>query len=121
MSRETVDFLMERDHPLRRALVEEMHVRRFPSFSAPLRMTQLLMLTGEENVADVRAHTEALCARYGAQLPPEVRYFTTRLNGAVPAPLALRPSEYFRRQIRVSSFSYELPEHLRSALPQAER
>ncbi len=80
MSRETVDFLMERDHPLRRALVEEMHVRRFPSFSAPLRMTQLLMLTGEENVADVRAHTEALCARYGAQLPPEVRYFTTRLN-----------------------------------------
>ena len=35
--------------------------------------------------------------------------FTTRLNGFAPAELSLRPSEYFRRQVRVSSFSYELP------------
>jgi hypothetical protein len=46
--------------------------------------------------------------------------FTTRLNGTVPVPLALRPSEYFRRQVRVSSFSYELPEHLRGQLQGAE-
>ncbi|MGZ8766096.1 MAG: amidohydrolase family protein [Acidimicrobiia bacterium] len=39
--------------------------------------------------------------------------FTTRLNGFPPAELSLRPSEYFRRQIRVSSFSYELPSRLR--------
>jgi predicted TIM-barrel fold metal-dependent hydrolase len=39
--------------------------------------------------------------------------FTTRLNGFPPADLGLRPSEYFRRQIRVSSFSYELPTRLR--------
>jgi predicted TIM-barrel fold metal-dependent hydrolase len=38
--------------------------------------------------------------------------FTTRLNGSVPVPLSMRPSEYFRRQVRVSSFSYELPERL---------
>ena len=38
--------------------------------------------------------------------------FTTRLNGFPPAPLELRPSEYFRRQIRVSSFAYELPARL---------
>ncbi len=40
--------------------------------------------------------------------------FTTRLNGFAPSELSLRPSEYFRRQVRVSSFSYELPEHLRA-------
>ena len=42
--------------------------------------------------------------------------FTTQLNGFPPADLSLRPSEYFRRQVRVSSFSYELPEHLRNQL-----
>jgi predicted TIM-barrel fold metal-dependent hydrolase len=42
--------------------------------------------------------------------------FTTRLNGRSLADLALRPSEYFCRQVRVSSFSYELPERLRGQL-----
>ena len=46
--------------------------------------------------------------------------FTTRLNGFAPADLSLRPSEYFRRQVRVSSFSYELPEHLRRQLGGAD-
>ena len=38
--------------------------------------------------------------------------FTTKLNGSSPAPLESRPSEYFRRQVRVSSFSYEQPARL---------
>jgi hypothetical protein len=38
--------------------------------------------------------------------------FTARLNGRPLAELSLRPSEYFRRQVRVSSFSYELPARL---------
>lgn len=38
--------------------------------------------------------------------------FTTRLNGRPIAELPRRPSEYFRRQVRVSSFSYELPGRL---------
>jgi len=38
--------------------------------------------------------------------------FTTTLNGAPPAELSLRPSEYVRRQVRVSSFSYERPDGL---------
>jgi hypothetical protein len=46
--------------------------------------------------------------------------FTTRLNGSVPTPLSLRPSEYFRRQVRVSSFSYELPVNLQQQLQGAE-
>ena len=36
--------------------------------------------------------------------------FTSKLNGVAPAGLGgERPSEYFRRHVRVSSFSYELP------------
>jgi predicted TIM-barrel fold metal-dependent hydrolase len=38
--------------------------------------------------------------------------FTARLNGRPLAELPMRPSEYFRRQVRVSSFSYELPSRL---------
>lgn len=38
--------------------------------------------------------------------------FTNALNGRAPAELSMRPSEYFRRQVRVSSFSYERPEKL---------
>jgi hypothetical protein len=38
--------------------------------------------------------------------------FTAKLNGRVPAALSMKPSEYFRRHVRVSSFSYELPERL---------
>jgi predicted TIM-barrel fold metal-dependent hydrolase len=40
--------------------------------------------------------------------------FTSRLNGGPPVPLSLRPSEYFRRHVRVSSFSYEQPVRLAS-------
>jgi predicted TIM-barrel fold metal-dependent hydrolase len=38
--------------------------------------------------------------------------FTSRLNGRAPARLSLRPSDYFRRQIRVSAFAYEEPMRL---------
>ena len=38
--------------------------------------------------------------------------FTTRLNGRPHVPLALRPSEYLSRHVRISSFSYEDPARL---------
>ncbi|HUI04118.1 MAG TPA: hypothetical protein VLZ77_11295 [Acidimicrobiales bacterium] len=38
--------------------------------------------------------------------------FTSTLNGRPLAELELRPSDYFRRQVRVSSFSYEQPSRL---------
>jgi predicted TIM-barrel fold metal-dependent hydrolase len=38
--------------------------------------------------------------------------FTSTLNGGPPVPLKMRPSEYFRRQVRVASFSYEQPGRL---------
>lgn len=38
--------------------------------------------------------------------------FTSRLNGRPPVALPMKPSEYFRRQVRVSCFAYELPSRL---------
>jgi predicted TIM-barrel fold metal-dependent hydrolase len=45
--------------------------------------------------------------------------FTERLEGRT-SPLPLRPSEYFRRQVRVSSFAYELPANIRKLLGGAD-
>jgi len=42
--------------------------------------------------------------------------FTRQLNGSEPAPLSLPPSDYFRRQVRVSSFAYESPSHISKQL-----
>jgi len=42
--------------------------------------------------------------------------FTRQLNGCAPATLSLQPSDYFRRQVRVSSFSYENPAALQQQL-----
>jgi predicted TIM-barrel fold metal-dependent hydrolase len=39
--------------------------------------------------------------------------FTAMLNGQPLAELELKPSEYFRRQVRVAAFSYERPGRLR--------
>jgi len=38
--------------------------------------------------------------------------FTNRLNGGAVVELGARPSEYFRRQVRVAAFSYEQPDVL---------
>jgi predicted TIM-barrel fold metal-dependent hydrolase len=46
--------------------------------------------------------------------------FTKRLNGRAHVDLARRPSEYFREHVRVSSFSYELPQQLQRQLGGAE-
>ena len=45
--------------------------------------------------------------------------FTERLQG-VRSGLPLRPSDYFRRQVRVSSFAYELPANLQRMLGGAD-
>jgi predicted TIM-barrel fold metal-dependent hydrolase len=45
--------------------------------------------------------------------------FVERMSGRPPR-LALRPSEYFRRQVRVSCFAYELPRNLQRMLGGAD-
>ena len=46
--------------------------------------------------------------------------FVRRLNGRAPYDLPLPPSEYFIRQVRVSSFAYELPANLARQLRGAD-
>jgi uncharacterized membrane-anchored protein len=58
------------DHPLRRALTEELHLRRFPVFTAPARLLQIVMLSGEGNFAADRSAAEQLCARFGISPSP---------------------------------------------------
>jgi uncharacterized membrane-anchored protein len=75
------ELLMQREHPLRRALIDELHVRRFPSFTSPARMTQLIMYHGNDDARDnEREHAQALCAQYGVTPPRKGRYFCVRLN-----------------------------------------
>ena len=81
MPRTAIEILNERDHPLRRALVEELHVRRFPSFTAPLEMTQIVMFTADDDPIQVRKHAESLCTRHGLEQSIKGRYFSVRLPG----------------------------------------
>jgi len=78
--RTAIALLSERDHPLRRALVDELHVRRIPPFAAPLNMTQIVMFIADEKANEVRKHAETLCARFGVVLPVRGRYFSVQLG-----------------------------------------
>jgi len=78
--RTAISLLSERDHPLRRALVDELHVRRIPPFAAPLNMTQIVMFIADERADEVRKHAETLCARFGVVQPVQGRYFSVPLG-----------------------------------------
>jgi uncharacterized membrane-anchored protein len=69
------------EHPLRRALTEEMHLRRFPNFSAPARLLQLVIVTHDHEPEAVRAHAEALCTRLGTREPARGKHFNVRAAG----------------------------------------
>jgi uncharacterized membrane-anchored protein len=69
------------EHPLRRALIEEMHLRRFPNFSAPARLLQLVIVTHEHEPEAVRAHADALCRRLGAAEPARGKHFAVQGHG----------------------------------------
>ena len=52
--------MMFRNHALRAALSEEMHLRRLPSFAAPYRLVQIVTVLGEAGSRDARAHIDTL-------------------------------------------------------------
>jgi uncharacterized membrane-anchored protein len=81
MTHALTSLLASKDHPLRSALVEEMHVRRLPAFAAPMRMAQLVMFTGEESTTEARRAVDDLCRRYGVTPPSKGRYFRADLKG----------------------------------------
>ena len=82
---------------------------------AALALTDLIVNGVLERLPDLRIGVVELSAVWVPQylMMLDGGYsFTSKLNGRVPAPLSMRPGDYFRRQVRVASFSYELPERL---------
>jgi uncharacterized membrane-anchored protein len=77
----TASLLGQGDHPQRRALIEEMHVRRFPSFAAPARVLQIVVYTVEQTPETVRRHAESLCEHYLLPAPPNGKSFSVQLSG----------------------------------------
>ncbi len=74
-------LLGPKDHPLRRPLSEEMHVRILPSMKSPERLCQLLVLSGEKGAESDFRHASALCTRFGATTPPAgVKHFSANLG-----------------------------------------
>ena len=63
-----------RNHPLRTALSEEMHLRRLPSFAAPYRMVQIVTVLGEAGTADARAHIDKLANSARELVPISAKY-----------------------------------------------
>jgi len=61
--------MMFRNHPLRAALSEEMHLRRLPGFAAPYRLVQIVTVIGEAGTGDARAHIDTL-AKAGREIVP---------------------------------------------------
>lgn len=73
---------MPREHPLRMALVNEVHARPFLALTAPERASHLAMTSGEGGAAADRAHLVALCERYGVGHPPEgANHYVAEFDG----------------------------------------
>jgi uncharacterized membrane-anchored protein len=59
------------DHPLRSALIEEVHARPFAALEPPEQASHLALVSGEYGAAADFAHLVRLCQRYGVSSPPD--------------------------------------------------
>lgn len=59
-----------RDHPLRRQLTNEVHARPPEALAAPMRVSLLAMLSGDDGAEAERLHLARLCDMVGAPPPP---------------------------------------------------
>ena len=65
------------DHPLRSALIEEVHARPFAALEPPEQASHLALVSGEDGGAADFAHLVRLCRRYDVSLPNEgSKHFT---------------------------------------------
>jgi uncharacterized membrane-anchored protein len=69
-----------RDHPLRAALSEEMHIRRLPRFAAPCRIVQIVTLLGEATDCAARDHILALADTARVVVPVSAKYAVLSLD-----------------------------------------
>ncbi len=75
MSGETAPI---RNHPLRAALSQEMHVRRLPSLSVPCRLMQIVTLLGETKGDAARGHIDTLAANAEIVVPVSDKFAVLR-------------------------------------------
>jgi len=75
-----VDLISQRDHPQRRALTEEMHLRHLPRFAAPARLLQLVTYTADSPAESSWRHAGALLDHFGQSAPRPGKYFSARLG-----------------------------------------
>ena len=69
-------------HPLRDAVLAEMHTRPFSPMQAPMRLFLLGFMTDAAQAQSDRAALEALCALYGAAMPTaQARHHFATING----------------------------------------
>src|SRR4029079_3650040 len=65
------------DHPLRSALIEEVHARPFAALEPPEQASHLALASGEDGAVADFAHLVSLCQRYGLSSPPDgSKHFT---------------------------------------------
>ena len=69
-----MDHLNLRNHPLRAALSDEMHVRRLPRFAAPCRLMQIVTVLGEAGATGASTHFERIAAEAGTSVSPGIKY-----------------------------------------------
>ncbi len=72
-----------RNHPLRAALSEEMHLRRLPRLAAPCRLVQIVTVLDEATAYAARDHIEALALGGRAIVPLASKYGVLALGGMI--------------------------------------
>ncbi|MEQ8805968.1 MAG: DUF3422 family protein, partial [Rhodospirillales bacterium] len=72
---------MFKEHPLRRALAEEIHARPPADLAAPVQVSHIALISGEDGMAPHVAHLEALCKHFRVSPPPaDATHFSTDLG-----------------------------------------
>lgn len=99
---------MLNEHPLRRSVVGEMHLRRWPPVVAPTLIVQVLRLIGEGERASEQAHLASLPA--GGRLDPSDN--PKHMSGTLPGGLAFT----WERHTEASAIALFAPEPGAAAL-----
>ena len=69
------------EHPLRRTLAEEIHARPPEDMAAPVQVSHIAVISGEDGMAPHVAHLEALCKHFRVAPPAaDATHFSTELG-----------------------------------------
>jgi uncharacterized membrane-anchored protein len=71
------------EHPLRRALSEEMHLRQMPRFAAPARVLQFVQYTYGLDPETIRRHAVQLPSMMSSKDPTGPKYFQAHLGSFI--------------------------------------